>query len=136
MPTQYIPLSLLAWRHTWSNMKTKPLLLKLRSINKLLGLCCMHRLEADLIFRLWLHASVNTLPTLLSSICALQNMSLHTLTQQRTMHCAMLEGPVEMALQAMLTLLGEIKKIGTPPLATSSFLPMPPFLGAHKSKKL
>src|SRR6266702_461195 len=98
MPTQYIPLFLLARRHTWSNMKTKPLLLKSRSINKLLGLCCMRRLEADLIFRLRLHASVNMLPTPLSSICALQNTPLHTLTLQRTMHCATLEGPLEMAL--------------------------------------
>src|SRR6266581_1628036 len=135
MPTQYIPLSLLARRHIWSNMKAKPLLLKLRSINKLLGLCCMRRLEADLIFRLRLRASVNTLPTLLSSICALQNMSLHTLTQQRTMRCATLEGQVETALWAMLTLLGEIKKIGTPPQPMSSFLPTPPFPGARESKR-
>src|SRR6266571_5729181 len=98
MPTQYTPLSLLARRHTWSSMKIKPLLLKLRSINKLLGLCCMHRLEADLIFRLRLRASVNMLPTPLSSICTLQNMSLHTLTPQRTMHYATLEGQVETAL--------------------------------------
>src|SRR6266581_2695364 len=98
MPTQYIPLSLLARRHTWSNMKTKPLLLKSRSINKLLGLCCMRRLEADLIFHLRLRASVNTLPTPPSSICVLQNMSLHTYTPQRTMRYATLEGQVEMAL--------------------------------------
>src|SRR6266571_3679799 len=98
MPTQYTPLSLLARRHTWSNTKTMPLLLKLRSINKLLGLCCMCRLEADLIFHLRLRASVNTLPTPLSSICALQNMSLHILTQQRTMRCATLEVQVETAL--------------------------------------
>jgi hypothetical protein len=47
----------------------------------------------------------------------------------------MLEGKVEINFTALLTLLGEIKKIGTPPRASSFYLPMLPFPGHRESKR-
>jgi hypothetical protein len=65
-------------RITWSNLMARPLLLISRSTKGLLGLCCMCRLEQDLIYHFPLDALASTVPTPLLIMSDLPDMSLHT----------------------------------------------------------
>src|SRR6266404_4219744 len=113
---------------------TRPLPLKYGGISRLLGLCCMHRLEADLIYPLLLHDLANSLPTLPNNISAWLNMTYPICIQQRTTGFGMMEGKVVKAFMAMQTLLGEIKKTSTPLQVMFSCWAVPPFHGVLEAE--